>query len=153
MKKFRNHSACARKSCLAHAEWLRLRLALKYHPPFKKGGDESSSFPQHALAPFTEQLQNQIAKSEQRIENSTEFTLSLFVNLVEHDLRFTGASESEQISLTENLVRVADMAQRGDHEHESDSDDDEHESRHSHREDNVVAADGAANSDPMVATA
>ncbi|MBQ0757679.1 MAG: hypothetical protein KBT54_11285 [Amphritea sp.] len=129
--------------------------AIEKYREVQSMGDESSSFPQRALAPFTEQLQNQVAKSEQRIENSTEFTLSLFVNLIEHDLRFTGASESEQTSLTENLVRVGDMAHRGHHEHERDSDDDEHEheSRHSHREDDVAAVDGAANSDPVVATA
>ncbi|MBN1005667.1 hypothetical protein [Amphritea pacifica] len=115
-------------------------------------GDEAPAASQHALAPFIEQLQNQVSSSEQHVANATEFSMSLFVNLVQHDVRFTSSSETRQNSMQENITRLGEMVHNRHHGHDRHEHEDDHENRahrsHHNRETDPAAA--AVSGDPVV---
>jgi hypothetical protein len=126
------------------------RAIEKYRQVQAMGG-EAPAASQHALAPFIEQLQNQVSSSEQRVTNATEFSMSLFVDLVQHDVRFTSSSETQQKSMQEGLGKLGDMVHnrhhhRHEHEHESRAD----RSRHHQAADPAVNADAVSSGDPAV---
>ncbi|WP_428035940.1 hypothetical protein [Amphritea sp.] len=90
-----------------------------------------------AIAPFSEQLQNQVSRSEQWVSSATDFTLNLVVDLVQHDVRFSAASQTGQTTMQDNLLRLGELmsARHHGHEHEHDGDGDDHGARASHRSD------------------
>jgi hypothetical protein len=105
-----------------------------------------------AIEPFREQLQNQVSRSEQWASSATDFTLSLFVNLVQHDVRFNAASETEQASIKDNMGRLGELVSGRHHGHENRHEN-SHENRHERDNHGDYESRGARSSDSDLSNA
>lgn len=116
--------------------------AIEKYREVQSMGEGRANEPLRAIESFREQLQNQVSRSEQRVSSATEFTLSLFVNLVQLDARFNAASETEQASIKANMGRLGELVSGRHHGHENT-----HESRHERENPGDNGSQGARRSD------
>lgn len=84
--------------------------AIEKYREIQSMGDKINHRSERAVEPFMEQLQNQLSRAEQHIQYATEFTFSLFAELITHDLRYNQMSAAEQESLKANTERLGELA-------------------------------------------
>lgn len=95
--------------------------AIETYREIRSMTEDSSGVSPRSIEPFWEQLQHQISRTDQRLSNAAGFTLDLLVNLVQHDVRYTTASETQQQSIEDNLEWLRALLANRQH-NESDDD-------------------------------
>jgi len=98
--------------------------AIETYREIRSMAEDASAVSPRSIEPFWEQLQHQISRTDQRLSNAAGFTLDLFDNLVQHDVRFTAASETQQHSIEDNLERLRALVSGMQYEQGNESDDD-----------------------------
>ncbi|MDX2422851.1 MAG: hypothetical protein QNK43_09275 [Amphritea sp.] len=119
-------------------------------------GEPSAAVTENGLIPFVEQLQGLVSRSETYIESASSVSMKLLVTLVEHDLRFTSASDAEQSNMKESLTQLSDRVHNGHHgdhqasgerEQKTEQDELKHEHKHDAHEAGRARHEGAQSID------